>query len=269
MGARERRSRPEGGDRHDEDSRQTGPFGRWGLAGNRAIAGLLAPQVQRDEDEDESETDEDATSDSAIEPDATAATDSASATDAAPTPDTAATDATDAGGGIDEMAQAILATVDESLVTTQLRGDAAGQAGPAPAAAEAVQTLRADLPTVQRDPPVGPPAPPKSADAGDLLEAILALKPVSDLMARIADFVVGQLKKAGAPASITLLVFTVPPALVGLNQGAGLTKLSVKTPEINLGRDAQGVQRSMRIRLDVNVDPKTGGGGAIGVEFKF
>jgi hypothetical protein len=48
-----------------------------------------------------------------------------------------------------------------------------------------------------------------------------------------------------------------------------MKKLVLKTPEISLGKDSQGVQRSLRFRFEATVDPNSGGGGSIGAEFKF
>ena len=71
------------------------------------------------------------------------------------------------------------------------------------------------------------------------------------------------------PDRITLGAFVIPPLLVGLNQGLGVKKLVLKTPEIPLGKDAQGVQRSVRFRFEATVDPNSGGGGSLGAEFRF
>ncbi|WP_420123702.1 hypothetical protein [Nakamurella sp.] len=229
-----------------------GPFGRWQGAGNRAIAALLRPAVQREEE--------------------------AGTAEALPTAEDT--------GRVDDLVNAVLSSVDGAAVAGQLRQDAAAQGGGSSAAAESgagtdaaqVQTLRAGASSVQRDPttpsdpatPSGPPAPTtKPADLSDVLDAILALPTVKGLLDRLADIAAREIKKAGAPATITLATFVVPPLLVGLNQGLGVTKLVLKTPEIPLGRDAQGVPRSVRFRFEATVDPKTGGGGSLGAEFKF
>ena len=229
------------------------PFGRWHGAGNRAIAGLLSPSVQRDE--------------------AVGATGAGQADAASP--------AADDTSRVDDMANAILGTVDGAAVADQLRRDAAAQGGVAAAAASGsdsvqtardaprtVQTARGDRATVQRDDPATPPTT-KSADVSNLLDAILALPTVKALIDRLAEIAAREVKKAGAPATITLGAFVIPPLLVGLNQGLGVKKLVLKTPEISLGRDAQGVQRSLRFRFDATVDPNSGGGGSIGAEFRF
>jgi hypothetical protein len=99
--------------------------------------------------------------------------------------------------------------------------------------------------------------------------ARLALPSVRTLLDRLAEIAAREVKKAGAPATITLGAFVIPSLLVGLNQGLGVKKLVLKTPEISLGKDAHGAQRSLRFRFEATVDPKTGGSGSIGAEFKF
>lgn len=216
------------------------PFGRWQGAGNRAIAALLHQPVQRAED--------------------------LGSTDAAPV--------TDDTSPADEIADAVRTGVDGAAVADELRRDAAAQGAAqvvASVASEAdpVQTLRDDRAAVQRDPTTPTPTPPRPADLSDLLDAVLALPAVKGLLDRLADLAAREVKKAGAPATITLGTFVIPPLLVGLNQGLGVKKLVLKSPEIPLGRDSQGVPRSVRFRFEATVDPTTGGGGSIGAEFRF
>ena len=235
-----RQWRTDPGDRAPQPARSTAesPFGRWQGAGNRALAGLLSPPVQRDEDV------------GAIDAAAPASGDTAR---------------------VDEMADAILSTVDGAAVAEQLRRDAAAQGAAAASAdlgeagGDSLQTVRTDA--VQRDPSTPPTTKP--ADVSDLLDAVLALPAVRALIDRLAEIAAREVKKAGAPATITLGAFVIPPLLVGLNQGLGVKKLVLKTPEIPLGKDAQGVPRSLRFRFEATVDPNSGGGGSIGAEFKF
>jgi hypothetical protein len=236
MHARQERIDPGHGTRRSGGGGPDSPFGRWQGAGNRAIAGLLSRPVQRDED--------------------------AGGTDAA-------MPATDDTSRVDDMASAVLGTVDGAAVTQELRRDAAAQGGSASSATDgdAVQTVRADSSAVQRDPTTPPPTKP--ADLSDLLDAILALPTVKGLLDRLAEIAAREIKRAGAPATITLGAFVIPPLLVGLNQGLGVKKLVLKTPEIPLGKDAQGVQRSVRFRFEATVDPNSGGGGSLGAEFRF
>ena len=236
MHARQGRTDPGQRTQESGNAGPASPFGRWQGAGNYAIAGLLRRPVQREED--------------------TGATESA-----AP--------AADDSSRVEDVANAILSTVDGAAAAQDLRRDAAAQGGSASAAADgdAVQTVRADSSTIQRDPTTPPTAKP--ADLSDLLDAILALPTVKALIDRLAEIAAREVKKAGAPATITLGTFVIPPLLVGLNQGLGVKKLVLKTPEISLGKDAQGVQRSLRFRFEATVDPNSGGGGSLGAEFKF
>jgi hypothetical protein len=233
-------TRPGGGGQRTSTDASKRPFGHWQDAGNRAIAGLLAKPLQRDIDADDGASSTSATTDDATR--------------------------------VDEMAQSLLDMVDGAAVAELFRTDASGQAsGRAAASADdsAVQSLRIDRLVLQRDPPTPDPTPAKPADLSDLLDAVLALSAVSALLERLAEKAVTEMRKAGAPASITLGVFVLPPLLVGLNQGLGVKKLVLKTPEIQLGRDSQGVQRSVKFRLEATVDPTSGGGGSLGAEFKF
>ncbi len=241
--------------------RPESPFGGLQGAGNRALADLLAPRVQR------FDTGEIADSGS----------------DTAPAGEVETTEAT-GDAPVDEMAAAVAAGVDGGSTAALLQQDAAGQSAGGAIAATAddsgladnsdtalgddgasVQSVRAD---VQRD-GTADPSQPRPASPGDLLDAVLALPSVKAVLDRLADFAIAQLKRAGAPATVTLATFFVPAGLIAANQGLGVTKFTFKTPAIGLGTDRQGGKRSITFTLSVDVDPKTGGGGALGAELRF
>jgi len=266
-----------------------GPAALLAGAGNRAISALIAsqapPQVQREEDDDVEESGEggvlesDAEGEQAPPAEEQAATaeeateeqEASTSSDGASTEldDTASGD-TEAGDSVTEVCQAIAGTVDPAVVTDGFRQDGAslgGDQGAADGGTE-VQALATGN-GVQRDTPPSPPAPPRAADASDILDAVLALKAISDLIDRISDLAIKQIKKAGAPATIVLGVVALPPLIAGLNQGAGVTKLVLKTPQIDLGTDRQGVKRSIQFRLEIKVDPTTGGAATLGAAVTF
>ena len=184
--------------------RPESPFGGLQGAGNRALAGLLAPRVQR------FDTGEIADAGS----------------DTAPAGEVETTEAT-GDAPVDEMAAAVAAGVDGGSTAALLQQDAAGQStgGAIPATADgsgladnsdtalgddgaSVQSVRAD---VQRD-GTADPSQPRPASPGDLLDAVLALPSVKAVLDRLADFAIAQLKRAGAPATVTLATFSSRPA---------------------------------------------------------
>jgi len=244
------------------------PFGALQGAGNRALAGLLTPRVQRFEAGESTGGDFDSAEPVGID----------TATAEAPVE-------SQVDSPVDDMAAAISAGVDGANTAALLQQDAAGQSSGGAVAAAAggdasvaegpdasledsptsVQGIRTD---VQRD-GTADPNQPRPASPGDLLDAVLALQSVKAILDRLADFAIAQLKKAGAPATVTLATFFIPAGLIAANQGLGVTKFTFKTPAIDLGTDRQGGKRSITFTLSVDVDPKTGGGGALGAELRF